>query len=245
MSYVITSRKTLRFVGLATYTLALAASAAGCLFGTTQQTRTPKPMTMTVDVPAFVVEEQGQETQEISGVVIQMTPPVFEVQRELDVQCTEQSSLIVRNNQYDYEIEETPRYSISLDDLVFRVTITNRTGRNLPLRGTLAGLNVANRDVAIAREAVDTIAGYRLQPGKSQVFEVRPEIPPQFNVGDNITFSMTGVPTETAPGDVVVSDANFAWTFRYAVDSVQKTDQGFFGVETMTRADAARRCSNR
>lgn len=203
-----------------------------------------KDLTVTVQVPTFVPAREGQETQERSGVVVQMAPPLFDVNTSTVRTCSQQKSFLVTNNQHDYDVEETPTYSVSPEQVVFKVNVTNRTTQVLKLFGAVFTLNVNGQAIALEPQVTQTFVSGVLTPNQSQNFDITGPRWDSLLDNSTINFAISGMPTELDQAGNVTKRENFDWTFMYSLKGKQKQDSVKHSVVTMTPSEASESCAN-
>ena len=206
--------------------------------------KAPESLALTVKVPKFSPVKEGTETQEREGVVVQMAPPLFSVERATALSCTEQATFMVTNDQYLFEIRETPSYAVTPENIVFNVKVTNRTDQVLKLEGTVFKLIVDDKEITLDQEAYKTFTSGILTPQQQKQFAITG--PAWSSLADNATvsFSVFGMPIAIDEAGNVAKRGNFDWTFSYKPETQAKDEQVQIRQESMTRADAAGRCPN-
>jgi hypothetical protein len=214
----------------------------GCALPQQAPPKAPEPTQLTVKVPKFAPIKEGSETQDRGGVVVQMEPPLFNIDRTTKTTCTQQQEMLVTNGQYLYEVRETPQYSVSPPNADFKIKVTNHSTQVLKLAGTIFKLVLDGKEVALDQAGYKTFTDGILTPNEAKEFTVPGPRWDSLPESATVSFQIFSLPVAFDDAGNVTKRDNFDWTFAFKVEPTQKDDQIKIESVRMTNEQKQARC---
>jgi hypothetical protein len=193
-------------------------------------------------VPTLVPVEQGSETQDRDGIIVQMQPKLYSVVTQTDRSCRELPAIVIVNRRRTYEVVETSGHAIAEPDLLFAIKVTNRMTHVLKLSGTIFRLTVNGREVDMVSDSYRMFAGGVLIPGEQREFTIRVAPWRSLPRQATIRFEIIEIPTKTDEAGKPTKTDHVGWTFAYAAERRHDSVQISRTTATMTHAEAAALC---
>lgn len=207
---------------------------SGCAwFGSAAKPPQEKSFSVRYALPTVKPVEGTQEVQDKNGVTIAVSSTPFAPQKVIQKEYKQLPTTFVTNGQYDYEVMTVPHYTVSPENVHFKIKVVNNLNQVLRLAGALVRFNVDGKEVALDPKTAgfESLTNAVLTPREQKDFEIAG--PKAAELGNDTTVSLLlyGVVTATDEAGNPTKRSNYEWFYKVGKSEVVRDES--YAVETV------------
>jgi hypothetical protein len=199
----------------------------GCaLFGPSTKPPEQRELKVGYTLPVVKPVEGTQELQDRNGVMISVSSAPFVPRKTIGATYKQLPTSFVMNDQYNYEVISTPRYSVSPDNVRFKVKVVNNLNQVVRLAGTVVRFNVDGKEVTLdpKTSGSESFGNAILTPREQKEFDILGprtlELPNDATLG----LMLYGVVTQTDDAGNPTKRSNYEWFYKVGREDVVKSE---------------------
>ncbi|MEO0228187.1 MAG: hypothetical protein ABIL70_09090 [candidate division WOR-3 bacterium] len=189
-----------------------------------QKPKKLEPIDVSYTVPEILPVDSAQQMQERSGIKISITPVAFSAERKIKATYEQKPTLLVINDQYNFDKREIPYYDVSPETLIFKLKLYNNLGHVFRPAGTVVSFLVDGKMVALDKAGYENFLSAIILPRQEQEYEIIG--PPIATLPDSCTiaFLLFDMITQTDAAGNPTEKTNFEWYYTYRAKKVTVAD---------------------
>lgn len=197
---------------------------AVCNTANAQKPKSLEPVVISYKMPIIAPVDSSQQMQEKSDIKISVTPNSFSATRLTRNEYEMKRTLIVINEQYNFDKREIPYYDVSPDTLIFKIKVYNNLGHVFRTAGTIVSLLVNGKMVNLEKTGYESFLSGIILPRQEQEYEIIAA--PINTLPDSCTIALLlfDMITKTDAAGNPTEKTNFEWYYTFRLETITVSD---------------------